>query len=157
MDSTQIELLQASFRAVEPNADTLADLFYSRLFALNPPMREMFTHNAVQQKRKLLDMLAVVVEGVDQMDVLLPSVRELGRRHASYGVVAAHYAPVESALLWALEVTLADEFTAPVRNAWTQMYALLAREMQRGLLLAAEGETPGRSRAGDGGGAVGQG
>ena len=130
MDTTHIALLQASFRAVETNAETLADLFYARLFALNPGLRTLFAHEAADQKQKLLNMLAVIVRGLDQLDVLLPAVRELGQRHAAYGVQAAHYRLVESALLWALEVTLAEQFTAPVRSAWTAMYGLLAQEMQ---------------------------
>jgi hemoglobin-like flavoprotein len=54
----------------------------------------------------------------------------LGARHASYGVQASHYDTVGSALLLTLRDGLGDAFTPAVAEAWTAMYALVAREMQ---------------------------
>jgi hypothetical protein len=43
MNAIQIQHVQDSFRLVAPIADEAAALFYSRLFELDPELRELFT------------------------------------------------------------------------------------------------------------------
>ncbi|MGE3150443.1 MAG: globin domain-containing protein, partial [Pseudorhodoplanes sp.] len=64
------------------------------------------------------------------VDTILPAVAALGRRHVAYGVTAKHYEPVGAALLWTLEQGLQDDFTPPVKKAWTEVYMTLAGAMQ---------------------------
>ena len=130
MDSQTIKAVRQSFEAMLLDADTFTDLFYSRLFALEPPLRDLFVHDLLEQKAKLLAMLKVIVQGLDRPDMLLPAVRDLGARHAGYGVRTHHYDLVEAALLWSLEVTLAEQFTPAASQAWQETYAWLAQAMQ---------------------------
>jgi hemoglobin-like flavoprotein len=58
-----------------------------------------------------MQMLAAAVKGLDRLDQLVPVVQALGRRHATYGVVDAHYDTVGVALLSTLEQGLGDAFT----------------------------------------------
>jgi nitric oxide dioxygenase len=130
MNSTTISLVQQSFARVAPIADTAADLFYTRLFQLDPSLRPMFPGDLREQKKKLMTMLTVAVNGLTRLDQIVPAVRELGRRHAAYGVKPEHYDTVATALLWTLEQGLGDAFTPEVRAAWVEVYTLLARTMQ---------------------------
>jgi hemoglobin-like flavoprotein len=59
----------------------------------------------------------------------MPAVRQLGRRHAAYGVRPEHYATVGEALIWTLEQGLGADFTPATRRAWTDAYASLAWAM----------------------------
>ncbi len=68
---------------------------------------------------------------------LAPVVRQLGARHASYGVRTEHYATVGAALLWTLEQGLGAKFTPEVREAWAAAYDLLSEVMQLGALESA--------------------
>jgi len=137
MTNTQIELVQATFEAVQPIADKAAELFYNRLFEIDPSLRHMFRGDMREQGRKLMQMLAVAVAGLQRFDQLLPAVEDMGRRHAGYGVRDEHYTTVAEALLWTLGQGLGDAFTDEVREAWTAMYVAVATAMQRG---AASGE-----------------
>jgi nitric oxide dioxygenase len=92
----------------------------------------MFRGDLANQGRMLMAMLGTTVNGLTNLDALVPVVRELGARHAKYGVVEAHYATVGSALLWTLEQGLGPKFTPAVREAWTAAYGLLADVMQLG-------------------------
>ena len=67
---------------------------------------------------------------------MVPAVRQLGARHANYGVRDEHYATVGSALLWTLEQGLGDKFTPAVHDAWLTVYELLAGVMQMGAIEA---------------------
>ncbi|MFL5542728.1 MAG: globin family protein, partial [Longimicrobiaceae bacterium] len=112
--------------------------FYGRLFELDPSLRPMFRGDLEEQGKKLMQMITVVVRGLDRLDQLVPAVEALGRRHAGYGVRDSHFDTVAAALLWTLGQGLGDAFTAPVKAAWTEAYTLLATVMKR----AAAGEQP---------------
>jgi hemoglobin-like flavoprotein len=68
-----------------------------------------------------MQTLRVAVAHLDDLDAVLPSVRELARRHVTYGVQPAHNDTVGAALLWTLERGLGDTFTDEVRVAWTTL------------------------------------
>ena len=86
MHPDDIRLVQASFGQIEPIAEKAASLFYHRLFELDPSLRALFTTDMVAQGRALMTMLRVAVAGLDHLDELVPTVRELGQRHVGYGV-----------------------------------------------------------------------
>lgn len=136
MNSEQINLVQASFAEVRPIAPVAAELFYARLFTLDPSLRPMFKGDLVHQGRMLMAMLNSAVNGLTQLDTMMPVVRQLGARHAKYGVRDEHYATVGSALLWTLEQGLGEKFTPAVREAWAAAYDMLAGVMQIGAIEA---------------------
>jgi hemoglobin-like flavoprotein len=132
MTPQQIQTVQSSFRKVMPIAEIAADLFYARLFELDPSLRKMFKGDMKRQGAMLMSMIASAVRGLTDHNALIPVLTALGRRHAGYGVVDAHYDTVAQALLWTLEHGLGDEFTADVRESWVAAYSLMANVMQAG-------------------------
>ncbi|HMN29219.1 MAG TPA: globin family protein [Caldilineaceae bacterium] len=132
MNPTQIALIQSSFAKVAPISDLAADLFYDRLFTLDPTLPHLFKGDLREQKRKLMTMLALAVNSLQRMEKLQATLRELGRRHQSYGTEPQHYDTVVAALLWTLEQGLGAEFTAEVKSAWVALYTRLAAIMQEG-------------------------
>lgn len=129
MTTEQRELVKATFAQVAPISEVAADLFYNRLFELDPTLRPMFTTDLKEQGRKLMQMLAMIVGGLDRLDTLTPAVEDLGRRHVSYAVRVDHYQTVGAALIWTLERGLGDAFTDDVRDAWIAAFALLTTVM----------------------------
>ena len=132
MNPEDISLVQASFRELRTRAGVVADLFYRRLFVLDPSLRALFKGDMAHQGRMLMSMLQASVSGLDNLGGLMPVVRQLGARHATYGVREEHYATVGEAWLWTLEQTLGDRLTPDVLHAWTTTYELLADIMQFG-------------------------
>jgi hemoglobin-like flavoprotein len=130
MTPEHITLVQRSFADVLPIADTVASLFYERLFALDPTLRSLFHGDMREQGRKLMSMLQVAVTGLRRLEVLVPVVQQLGLRHRAYGVKDAHYATVGAALLWTLQQGLGERFTPEVQEAWSSAYTLLADTMR---------------------------
>ena len=131
MTPEQISLVQSTWKQVVPIKDKAVDLFYTKLFELDPSLRAMFPADMSEQKVKLVSMLNTAVVSLTALDKLVPAVQDLGRRHVGYGVKEAHYATVGEALLWTLEQGLGPAFTAQVREAWTVTYSLLAKTMQQ--------------------------
>jgi hemoglobin-like flavoprotein len=131
MEASQKKLVQESWAQVETISDTAATLFYDRLFTLDPSLRAMFPSELGEQKKKLMQTLAVAVRGLDDTAQLVPALESLGRRHAEYDVKESHYATVGDAFLWTLEQGLGDAYTADVRQAWVDTYTLVASVMKR--------------------------
>lgn len=132
MTPRQIELVQESFTKVLPIAPAAAQMFYERLFALDPTLRPLFKGNLKDQGRMLMMMIAGAVRGLSNPPALVPVLKDLGARHVGYGVKEQHYDTVGSALIWTLQEGLGQEFSDEVCEAWVQAYQLLSSVMQQG-------------------------
>jgi len=130
MSPDEIVLVQGTWQQIVPLKDTAAELFYGKLFELDPSLRPLFKGDMTAQGSKLMTMLGAAVTGLTRLDALVPVVRDLGRRHAAYGVKLSHYATVAAALVWTLEQGLGSSFTTEVRDAWVKAYSMLAKVMQ---------------------------
>lgn len=129
MTPEKIALVQDSFKKVVPIAGPAADIFYDRLFEIAPEVRGLFPEDMTEQKKKLMQMLAIAVNGLTKLDEILPAVQDLGRRHNGYDVTPAHYDKVGEALIFTLDKGLGEAFTPEVKDAWVETYGALAGVM----------------------------
>ena len=129
MTPEQVKLVQQSFAKVAPISETAAVLFYDRLFEIAPTVRAMFPADMTEQRKKLMAMLAAVVNGLANLESILPAASALAKRHLTYGARAEHYPVVGSALLWTLEKGLGEAWTPDVAEAWTAAYGTLSGYM----------------------------
>ena len=83
MTPDQIRLVQDSFHEVLPIRVAAAALFYERLFAIDSDLRALFLASDLpKQGAELMASLGSVVRGLDRANTVLPTVRELAKRHA---------------------------------------------------------------------------
>lgn len=129
MTPEQIRAIQESFARVAPISEQAAAIFYGRLFEIAPEVKPLFGGDMTEQGRKLMATLATVVNGLGNLNSILPAASALAKRHVDYGVKAAHYQPVGAALLWTLERGLGDRWTPDLNAAWSTAYALLSQFM----------------------------
>ncbi len=129
MTPEQIALVQQSFKNLVPVSQQAASLFYGRLFDIAPAVKPMFDGDMNEQGRKLMATLAVVVNGLTDLNSILPAASTLAKRHVGYGVKPSHYALVGTALLWTLEKGLGAAWTPELAGAWRAAYATLSRYM----------------------------
>ena len=129
MTPERIEIVQSTWQQVKPIADQAAELFYGRLFELDPSLKSLFKGDMKEQGKKLMRTLNVAVTSLTKLDTIIPAVQDLGRRHVGYGVPDESYATVGEALLWTLEKGLGDAFTDAAREAWTETYVTLSNVM----------------------------
>jgi hemoglobin-like flavoprotein len=132
MDSITVSLLRASVSLLPVKDLGPAFEFYRRLFELAPDTRPLFAPDIGAQAKKFSDMLAWVVDHLEDRDELCQELRKLGARHRDYGVKLDQYAPVGSALIWMFQQTLGERFTAEMEDAWLEAYAYISLEAERG-------------------------
>lgn len=131
MTRQELDLVQSSWAQVRPISARAAELFYRRLFDIEPQMKDLFKGDMRVQGQRLMDMIDIAVNDLDRWDQLVPALEALGRRHVGYGVKEADYDAVAAALLWTLEQGLGPAFTEEVRLAWVNTYTRLADTMKR--------------------------
>ena len=79
MSPEQKALVKETWRKVAPMADKAARLFYDRLFEIDATTPPLFkTTNLAEQRRKLIQALTVVVQGLDHLEELVPTLADLG-------------------------------------------------------------------------------
>ena len=130
MTPKQVALVQGSWEKLQPAAEAVAQLFYARLFGIDPSLQALFKGDMNEQSRKLASMMTFAVNGLTRLESILPGLEALGRRHAGYGVKGEHYETVGTALLWTLGKGLAPGFTGEVRDAWAAAYGVLSTAMR---------------------------
>ncbi len=130
MEAKTIELVQGTFKKVVPIADKAAEIFYAKLFELDPKLKPLFKGDMKEQGAKLMSMIGTAVNGLTNLEAIVPAVQNLGRNHVGYGVKDSHYDTVGTALIYTLETGLGDAFTPDVKDAWVEVYTVLATTMK---------------------------
>ncbi len=129
MDDQTIALVQDSFAKVRPISETAGELFYADLFTSAPEVRPLFKGDINEQGMKLMATLSVVVNGLKDLDKIVPVAQDLARGHVAYGVKEEHYEAVGASLLRTLEQGLGQDFTPEVKAAWVDAYGTLSSVM----------------------------
>jgi len=129
MTPEQVKLVQESFSKVAPISEQAAVIFYDRLFEVAPGVKAMFPADMTEQRKKLMATLAAVVNGLSNLESILPAASALAVRHVSYGARPEHYPVVGGALLWTLEKGLGTAWTPEIASAWTAAYTTLSGYM----------------------------
>ncbi|MEH6474300.1 MAG: globin family protein [Sneathiella sp.] len=130
MTPHEIQLVQNSFKSVAAISEKAAELFYGRLFELDPSLKRLFKGNMKDQGKKLMATIGVAVSSLTNLERIVPTVQKLGASHKKYGVEDKDYDTVAEALLWTLGKGLGPAFTPEVKAAWTETYTILATVMK---------------------------
>ncbi len=144
MDETQKALVRQTFDKIAPIADQAGLMLYDNIFAIDPSLRRLFKIDIETQGHKIMAVIATAIAHLDRLDEVMPTVRELGRKHVAFGVGPREYGIGGVALLKTLEQALGVDFTPEVRDAWAACYEALTGEMKAA---AAEVEAPAAAAA----------
>jgi len=125
LTNQQKDIIQTTFAQI-PDADHLAVIFYAHLFEIDPSTKPLFRGDMADQRKKLIQALAVVVHGIGDLTAIVPAIQQLGKRHVAYGVTPDHWNSVGTALLMTIEEVFGEAFTEEIRIAWASAYSLIA-------------------------------
>jgi hemoglobin-like flavoprotein len=127
LTSEEKVLINKTFYQITPVSDRASERFYTRLFEIAPEVRPLFGKADMrEQRKKLIDMIALVVYSLDKFEKVTKAIKSLGKRHIGYGVTNDQYETVGQALLWMLEQELGADWTPAVATAWTKVYTIMS-------------------------------
>ena len=130
MTEQQISLVKQTWKIFrEIDSAIIGDAFYSKLFVEVPQVKQLFKIPRKEQSAKLVEMINVIVGRLDRLSEITEDIKQLGIRHAGYGVKPSHYRPVGAALLWTLQQGLGSDWNEQVQDAWEACYKLLSDTM----------------------------
>lgn len=129
IDRGLIDRLSASFSALRPAAGELAAAFYRRLFEKAPPVREMFTQPIEIQQQKLIASLETIVQFLADPAAQRTYLRDLGKRHASYGARPEHYDLVIETFIEAMDDVTGGLLDPMVKGEWRMVMRLVSDSM----------------------------
>jgi methyl-accepting chemotaxis protein len=129
MTSRQIEIIENSWDVVLLNPEEASEIFYTKLFSIEPGLRFLFKEDISSQAHKLVSMITFVVHKLDNLEEVMEDVRDLGLRHKKYQVKPEYFESLASALLWTLENRLGKAWNDETKEAWVTIYSTLANGM----------------------------
>lgn len=128
----QLEL-QASLHLLLQDEDAFSALFYEKVFAKAPFVRELFKTNIQDQGRLLTHMLGGIVYSLARPEYLAMGLKRLGQNHAKYGVQEAYYPVVKEAMLETIPEVLGEYYTEQAGKAWSQALDFVIDVMKQGV------------------------
>src|SRR3990170_134368 len=129
LTAAQKRLIRESFRRLEPALDLVGQLFYLKLFRLDPSFRDRFGGDPKTQGRKFMAAVKLTIISLNHEDGLAPTLKLLGVRHRQLGIKVRDYRTMIKALIWTLERSLEKSFTRETRDAWTTLLTQIARTL----------------------------
>jgi nitric oxide dioxygenase len=125
-----IALVSDSIKDVMLNSDRAIALFHGRLLTLNPALCTLFPSDFQPHGRRFLEMIKLVVSGLQAPETIMPLVRESGQIHIRRGVQPHHYHTFGEAFFWTLSELHGEGYTDELAQAWAEFYYLLAGLMK---------------------------
>jgi len=123
LTAEQKRLIRVSFLRIEPALDLVAQLFFLKLFRLDPSLRKKFSGPVEIQARKFAAGAKLAMISIGHEDGLAPTLRLLGARHRQLGIRARHYRTMSRSLVWTLERSLDKDFDRDTKDAWNTLLA----------------------------------
>ncbi|HEX7657970.1 MAG TPA: FAD-binding oxidoreductase [Pseudonocardiaceae bacterium] len=127
--STVARLVRESWAVVAPHEDEVAQLFCGILFSLNPDLRELFPIHLREVGYHMVHSIVRYLQVMDRQDEAMPLLRQMGRDHRKFGVIAGQYETVGTALLGAIKRYAGTTWTVEVELAWAEAYTIMAQAM----------------------------
>ena len=102
---------------------------YRRLFALAPAAEGLFRGDMESQGQMLAHMMQFLVHAMSRTEIMTLALRDLGRRHDTYGVAYEHYPAFRQAFLESAREVLGDKHTPQVEKAWADTIDMIIGSM----------------------------
>ncbi|MCZ0755153.1 NO-inducible flavohemoprotein [Anoxybacillus sp. J5B_2022] len=124
-----IEIIQSTVPVLEQFGEQITKRFYQLMFSNHPELLNIFNHAHQKQGRQPKALAASVyaaAKHIDNLEAILPFVKQIGHKHRSLGVKKEHYPIVGKYLLLAIKDVLGDAATDEVIEAWREAYGVIA-------------------------------
>ncbi|MFJ9753824.1 globin domain-containing protein [Streptomyces sp. NPDC101149] len=122
-------LIRRTMAEVGPIADKVTSYFYALLFVRHPDLRPLFPAAMDTQRDRLLKALLTAAEHMDNTEVLVAYLQNLGRGHRKYGTRPEHYPAVGECLIGALSKYAPAIWDERTEAAWVRAYTTISQVM----------------------------
>ncbi|XP_051578345.1 neuroglobin-like [Myxocyprinus asiaticus] len=139
-------LIRDSWESLGKNKVPHGIVMFRRLFELDPTLLTLFSYSTncgvlpeclsspefLDHVTKVMLVIDAAVSHLDDLHTLEDFLLNLGRKHQTVGVKIQSFTVVGESLLYMLQCSLGPAYTAPLRQAWLNMYSSVVSAMTRG-------------------------
>ncbi|CEP62634.1 flavohemoglobin LALA0_S06e00188g [Lachancea lanzarotensis] len=123
-------IVKATVPVLEQHGTTITSVFYKNMLSNHKELLNIF--NKTNQSRglqptALATTVLAAAKNIDNLEVLLPHVVQIGHKHRALQVLPEHYPIVGENLLGAIKEVLGDAATDDIINAWAEAYGAIAQ------------------------------
>ena len=132
MTTEQKRLVSATVPILKEHGLLLTTHFYTRVFAHNPELKNVFNQSNQQNGRQPMALAMAVLayaEHIDNPSVLGSALTRIGHKHTSLDIRPEHYPVVGHHLLASIGEVLGNAATPELLDAWEAAYGQLAALM----------------------------
>ncbi|WYP26386.1 NO-inducible flavohemoprotein [Alkalihalobacillus sp. FSL W8-0930] len=125
----QMDYIKSSVPVLAEHGTTITKCFYSNLFNAHPELINIFNHTnqkQTKQQQALANTLYAAAANIEQLESLLPVVRQIAQKHRSLQVKPEHYPIVGHHLLEAIKEVLGEAASDELLEAWEVAYGIIA-------------------------------
>jgi len=125
-----IKTIQGSYARLADKHQETGDYLYKHLFECCPDVVNIFKTDMKEQSRILMRMIKIVVEGLNNVDVIMPAIQHMGDRHHELGITNEQFKYFKESLLYSFDKVLGKDFTPAVKESWSRFYDVLESLMK---------------------------
>lgn len=129
LNNKTIEIIKSTVPVLEEHGEKITTRFYELMFGNHPELLNIFNHANQKQGRQqkaLSSTVYAAAKYIDNLEAILPVVKQIGHKHRSLGINPEHYPIVGKHLLLAIEDVLGDAATKEIIDAWAEAYNVIA-------------------------------
>ncbi|SDN84455.1 NO-inducible flavohemoprotein [Halobacillus aidingensis] len=129
LDQQTTKTIKSTVPVLAEHGEAITRHFYKRMFEDHPELKNIFnqTHQRVgDQPKALANTVYAAAQYIDQLEVIVPRVKQIAEKHRSLNVKPEHYPIVGEYLLKAIKEVLGDAATDDIIEAWGKAYGVIA-------------------------------
>lgn len=129
LNQKTIEIIKSTVPVLEQHGTAITTRFYELLFKNHPELLNVFNHANQRQGRQqtaLANAVYAAAAHIDNLEAIIPVVKQIGQKHRALGIKPKHYPIVGETLLAAIKDVLGKAATDEIIEAWAEAYGVIA-------------------------------
>ncbi|MEH7014332.1 NO-inducible flavohemoprotein [Neobacillus niacini] len=129
LNQKTIDIIKSTVPVLEQHGEKITTRFYQMMFGNHPELLNIFNHANQKQGRQqkaLAGTVYAAAQYIDNLEAILPVVKQIAHKHRSLGIKPEHYPIVGKHLLLAIKDVLGDAASDEIINAWGEAYGVIA-------------------------------
>ncbi|QOY35059.1 NO-inducible flavohemoprotein [Anaerobacillus isosaccharinicus] len=124
-----ITIIKSTVPVLAEHGEVITKRFYEMMFSNHPELLNIFNHahqKQGKQPKALANTVYAAAMHIDNLEAIIPVVKQIAHKHRSLNIKAEHYPIVGKHLLLAIKDVLGDAATDDIINAWGEAYGIIA-------------------------------
>ncbi|MEW8986326.1 MAG: NO-inducible flavohemoprotein [Bacillus sp. (in: firmicutes)] len=129
LNKQTIDVIKSTVPVLEQHGEAITTRFYELMFGNHPELLNIFNHANQKQGRQQKALASAVYAAamyIDNLEAIIPVVKQIGHKHRSLGIKPEHYPIVGKHLLLAIKDVLGEAATDEIIDAWGKAYGVIA-------------------------------